>query len=395
MSAGHSLRASQGRLAAIAVAASLSVLAAACSAAGPAGPVAGPSRRAPGAASPAAAPPSLAISPAPYQLPAGLSREVVLAHGPDLLIAGGLTAQSTSSTAVRLLDPVTGSTVPAGRLAAPTHDAAGATLGGRDYIFGGGDQASVATVQALAGNRPATVAGRLPGPRSDLTAVTVGGTAYLLGGYDGSRYDASVLATTDGRHFRTVARLPVPVRYPAVAALGRQIWVFGGQTPAGLTSDIQRISLPAAGAARAAVAGHLPRPAAAGTAFSLGGALYVAGGQVTRGARGRAGHRPGRRCRHHRPGAPVPPGPAHRRRRGDAAGAGVERGGHRAVRHRARDRRGRRDARRSLRHQAPAGAGGGRGPPGRPGGGDAGRRGERPAGRRPGQQRGRDRAGPA
>jgi len=284
VSAGRSLRASQSRLAAIAVAASLSVLAAACSGAGPAGPGAGPSRRAPGAASRAAgpaAPPSLAISPAPYQLPAGLSREVVLAHGPDLLIAGGLTPQSTSSIAVRLLDPVTGSTVPAGRLAAPTHDAAGATLGGRDYIFGGGDQASVATVQALAGNRPATVAGRLPGPRSDLTAVTVGGTAYLLGGYDGSRYDASVLATTDGRHFRTVARLPVPVRYPAVAALGRQIWVFGGQTPAGLTSDIQRISLPAAGAARAAVAGHLPRPSAAGTAFSLGGALYVAGGLVT------------------------------------------------------------------------------------------------------------------
>ena len=156
----------------------------------------------------------------------------MLAHGPDLLIAGGLTPQATSSTtAVSLLDPVTGSSAPAGRLAAPTHDAAGATLGGRDFIFGGGDQASAATVQALTGSHPATVTGRLPGPRSDLAAVTVGRTAYLLGGYDGSRYDASVLATADGRHFRTVARLPVPVRYPAVAALGGQIWVFGGQTP--------------------------------------------------------------------------------------------------------------------------------------------------------------------
>ena len=286
MPAGRLLRASHGRLAAIAVAASVSVLAAACSGPGPAGHPAGPSRRAPGRGRPAdspATPPSLAISPAAYQLPAGLAREVVLAHGPDLLIAGGLTAQATSSTAVSLLDPVTGSTVPAGRLAAATHDAAGATLGGRDFIFGGGDQASTATVQALSGNRPATVAGQLPGPRSDLAAVTADGTAYLLGGYDGAGYDASVLATTDGRHFRTVARLPVPVRYPAVAALGRQIWVFGGQTPAGLTSDIQRISLPGAGAgaARAVVAGHLPRPAAAGAAFALGGALYVAGGQVT------------------------------------------------------------------------------------------------------------------
>ena len=91
MSAGRSLRASQARLAAIAVAAGVSVLAAACSGAGPAGHAAGPSRRAPGAVACPAAPPSLAISPAAYQLPTGLSREVVPAHGPDLLIAGGLT----------------------------------------------------------------------------------------------------------------------------------------------------------------------------------------------------------------------------------------------------------------------------------------------------------------
>ena len=48
---------------------------------GPAGPP-GP---------PAAAPLSLQVTPAPYQLPSGLAREVVLPHGPDLLIAGGLT----------------------------------------------------------------------------------------------------------------------------------------------------------------------------------------------------------------------------------------------------------------------------------------------------------------
>jgi hypothetical protein len=237
------------------------------------------------------------VSPAPYQLPSGLAREVVLPAGPDLLLAGGLTPQSTSTAAVRLLNPATGSTTRAGRLTVPTHDAAGATLGGRAFVFGGGEQSSVATVQeitarAVSPQATATVAGRLPGARSDLVAVTRGGTAYLLGGYDGAGYDATVLATRDGRRFTAVARLAVPVRYPAVAVLGSQIWVFGGQTSHGITNDIQRISLAGAGLAgagqtvrgrkivTAAVAGHLPRPTTAAAAFALGGALYLAGGQT-------------------------------------------------------------------------------------------------------------------
>ena len=185
-----------------------------------------------------------------------------------------------------------------GHLTIPTHDAAGATLGGRTYVFGGGEQSSVATVQELtahqitAGHAAATVAGQLPRPRSDLVAVTRGGTAYLLGGYDGAGYDATVLATRDGRRFTVAARLAVPVRYPAVAVLGSQIWVFGGQTSHGITNDIQRIPLPGAshtgagqtvrgrGIASGAVAGHLPRPVTAAAAFTLGGRLYIAGGQT-------------------------------------------------------------------------------------------------------------------
>ena len=257
---------------------------------------------------PAAGPLSLQVTPAPYQLPSGLSREVVLPHGPDLLIAGGLTLQGTSTAAVRRLNPSTGSTTRVGRLAVPTHDAAGATIGGRTFVFGGGEQGSAATVQEITvlngkgqevtarGSPTApgtgTAAGRLPRPRSDLTAVTQGGTTYLLGGYDGTAYDATVLATTDGRRFTVAARLAVPVRYPAVAVLGGQIWVFGGQTSHGITNDIQRISLPGAGPGAAgqtvrgrkmtaaAVAGHLPEPTTGAAAFTLGGAVYVAGGQT-------------------------------------------------------------------------------------------------------------------
>ena len=130
---------------------------------------------------------SLQVTPAPYQLPSGLAREVVLPVGRDLLIAGGLTPRATSTRAVRLLNPRTGGTTRVSRLSVPTHDAAGATVGGRTFVFGGGQQGSVAAVQAIPAHGTATVAGRLPRPRSDLASVTRGGTAYLLGGYDGAR----------------------------------------------------------------------------------------------------------------------------------------------------------------------------------------------------------------
>jgi hypothetical protein len=260
----------------------LGLLAAACSAlAGSAGqppqthPAAQPasSLRKPAAQAPMA----LQITPAAYQLPSGIAREVVLAQRNGILIAGGLTQRSATTSAITVLDPATGRLAPAGRLAAPTHDAAGAILAGRSYVFGGGAQASAVGVQALNPRRTATVAGRLPGPRSDTAAVTLGATAYLLGGYDGVSYDANVLATTDGRHFRTVATLPLPVRYPAVAGAGNQIWVFGGQTPAGPTDVIQQISL---ATGRAALVGRLPAPTTGAVAFSLGGRIYLAGGQV-------------------------------------------------------------------------------------------------------------------
>ena len=272
----------RSRYAAIAAGICLALLAAACSAAH-GQDASRPSRTAHPAASGASArpgppvPPALEVTSAAYQLPAGISREAVLPQGRDLLIAGGLTPQATSTDAVTRLDPATGQTSQAGRLASATHDAGAARVGGRVMVFGGGAQTSVAAVQAIEPDGVATVTGQLPGPRSDLSAVTADGTAYLLGGYDGAAYDASVLATTDGRRFRTVARLPQPVRYPAVAVLAGQIWVFGGQTPSGVTSVIQRVS-PASG--QATVAGHLPRPMTGGSAFTLGGTLYIAGGQV-------------------------------------------------------------------------------------------------------------------
>ncbi len=221
---------------------------------------------------------TLQIMPAPYQLPAAVSREVLLPAAGGLLIIGGLTRSGISVSTVMGLDPVTGGTRPAGRLAQATHDAAGLLLAGRAFVLGGGTASSVPTVQAFTPGTPATVTGAMSRARSDSGGVSAGPAGYVIGGYDGNRLDPEVLATGDGLHFRVAARLPVPVRYAAMTAAGGLIWVFGGQTAAGPTDVIQRIN-PATGAV--AVVGHLPRPVQGAAALSLGGQVYVAGGAGT------------------------------------------------------------------------------------------------------------------
>jgi hypothetical protein len=181
----------------------------------------------------------LQVMPAPYQLPTALFREVVLPGADGLLI-----------------------------------------LGGRMFVLGGGTASSAPTVQAFTQGTQAAVVGQLGRARSDSGGVSAGPVGYVVGGYDGTILDPQVLATTDGRHFRVAARLPVPVRYAATAAVAGLIWVFGGETAAGATDAIQRVD-PATGAA--AVVGHLPQPVQGAAVISLDGRIYVAGGATAHG----------------------------------------------------------------------------------------------------------------
>jgi DNA-binding beta-propeller fold protein YncE len=225
----------------------------------------------------------LQVMPAPYQLPTAVSREVVLPGAGGMLIAGGLTPSGASTDAVTALDPVTGATRGAGRLAAATHDAAGVMLGRRMFVLGGGTASSVPTVQAFTPGAHMAVVGALVRARSDSSGVSAGPVGYVVGGYDGTTLDPQVLATTDGQHFRVAARLPVPVRYAGTAAVAGLIWVFGGQTAAGgstTTDVIQRVD-PVTGAA--AVVGHLPQPVQGAAVISLDGRIFVAGGATAQG----------------------------------------------------------------------------------------------------------------
>ena len=232
----------------------------------------------------------------PWQLAAPLSRESVVTNGGGLTVLGGLTPSGTSVSTVSTVLPSNGAITEAGALANPVHDAAAATVNHRTFVFGGGSPDTVPAVQSIASPaippQPGSigaVVGQLPEPRSDSATTTVtprGGhgatTAYIVGGYDGTTYLPDVLSTADGTHFATVARLAVPVRYPAVVADAGLIFAFGGQTasPGSTTTATDDIQMIDPATRRASVIGHLPQAMYGAAAFLIGGTIYVAGGQV-------------------------------------------------------------------------------------------------------------------
>jgi len=221
-----------------------------------------------------------AVTVTPVPLSAPLSRAVAVPRDGGALLLGGLSGRGHTTADVLRLDPASGRTERVGSLAEPTHDAAGAIVGGHVYVFGGGAQKVSDAVQSLDGDGsgPGHVVGRLPTPRADVAAVVVGDRAILVGGYDGRAPLAGVEATTDGIHFDEIARLPVPVRYPAVAAVGERVYVMGGEAAGGDSTVVQVID-PQARTAQ--VVGRLPRPLAHATATVLGTNVLLVGGRVS------------------------------------------------------------------------------------------------------------------
>ena len=230
-----------------------------------------------GSASTQASPAGVLARISPQRLPAPLSGEALVSQPNGLLIIGGVDGSDTSISGVFEFDPSTGKLARSGSLAQPLHDAAAATLSGQVLVFGGGSTTTTDSVESLRPGHTGRVVGRMPTASSDLSAVTVDSSAYVLGGYNGQSTVGSVLQTSDGRHFATVAQLPSAVRYPAVVALGHTIYAFGGELASGQDStDVQAIDV---ANRRATLIGHLPQPVAHASAVVLGGAIYLLGGR--------------------------------------------------------------------------------------------------------------------
>ena len=173
-----------------------------------------------------------------------------LCRAAGILVAGGLVGGLFDC-----LDPRRSTRPPSGRsgqvAVAPGHDAAAALLGGAVDVFGGGQATST---NAVVPDRPrdGPLDGHLHlrraavGPRgrrsSDRGSISSAGTPR--GGVA-----TAVLRYLGSGRTAVAARLPVGLRYAGVAAIGNTIYVAGGLTPSGETTDVLAI-VPSTGRVR-------------------------------------------------------------------------------------------------------------------------------------------------
>ena len=180
-----------------------------------------------------------------------------------------------STNGVFLLNPRSGSVRQLGVVPEPFHDAAGALIGGRLFIFGGTSTSSSAVQVFDVRSHRSAVVGRLAHPLSDLVAARSGRAVYLVGGYDGNAPRPEIYRTYDGVHIELVARLPVGLRYPAVAAANGELFIAGGVSANGPSSAVYRFDPRTGHVSRI---GRLPVASAHAVAVAAGSGIDVLGG---------------------------------------------------------------------------------------------------------------------
>jgi len=190
-------------------------------------------------------------------------------------LLGGLNAADTSTEAVNVLDAR--SVHAGGALPVAQHDAQAALLGGRVYVFGGGQFSSYDHILSYdpASGRISEAAS-LPTPTSDAGVAAIAGTAYVVGGYDGERALDTIVAWRPGAQPRVVGRLPYGLRYAAVSASAGRLVIAGGSREEAAISAILSFD-PTTGAVRQI--GELPAPLTHAAAVALGSYVYVLGGR--------------------------------------------------------------------------------------------------------------------
>lgn len=195
--------------------------------------------------------------------------------GGRFVLLGGLNAADTSTAGIELAS--THGTLHSYALPLAQHDAQGAALGGRVYVFGGGSLSELDHIISFdPGSGAIQTVGSLPQAQSDVAVAEIGGTAYIVGGYDGTNWFNTILAWRPGTHVRVAGHLPIGLRYAAVSAAGGRLLVIGGSTPTGASRAIYSFD-PATGQVRQI--GNLPHPVTHGAAATLGSSVYFVGGR--------------------------------------------------------------------------------------------------------------------
>jgi hypothetical protein len=121
-------------------------------------------------------------------LPVAFRYAAVAAIGSRIYTFGGMTADGGDSSAVQMLDTVSGRASLVGRLPRAISHASAVTLGGRVYVLGG--RAEGTALRQIVSFDPASGtlhgAGELPHPVTNAAAATAGGTGFLIGGLGAS-----------------------------------------------------------------------------------------------------------------------------------------------------------------------------------------------------------------
>jgi hypothetical protein len=214
----------------------------------------------------------------PVTLPVALQDAAAVALGSGrLALLGGLNAADTSTAVVSVLDAQ--GVIASARLPEPQHDAQGALINGRAYVFGGGQFSSDSHILSY-NPQTGSVAqvASLPTPTSDAGVAEIAGTAYVVGGYDGEQALDTIVAWRPGERPQVVARLPYGLRYAAVAASDGRLLIAGGSHDEAATTALLSFN-PATGTVRHI--GQLPDPITHAAAVALGPYVYVFGGRGT------------------------------------------------------------------------------------------------------------------
>jgi N-acetylneuraminic acid mutarotase len=230
-----------------------------------------------GDASGAIGPPAqLVARPLSYALPAGVQDSAAVALGSQgAVLLGGLDGADTSIATVTALAPQ--GAAAAARLPEAQHDAQAAQIGGRVYVFGGGQVASYSHILAYDPARGSvSQVASLPSATSDAAVAVLAGKAYIVGGYDGRHALDTIVVWSPGTSAAVVVHLPYGLRYAAVAAADGRLLIAGGSRELQASTAIFTFD-PRSGALR--LVGHLPHPLTHAAAVALGPYVYVLGGR--------------------------------------------------------------------------------------------------------------------
>ncbi len=215
---------------------------------------------------------------ATFRLPYKIAREALIAepgHPGQVVLAGGMFPDDTSSARAVLVDLTTGRSSTLPTLGTQVHDTAGGLYAGNPAVFGGGNASEQSVVQRLVGShwQPVT---HLPTTRSDLSVVSVNGTTLVIGGYDGANVPRTILAV-GANGLKPAGQLVTGVRYAATAVLGSDVYVFGGEVSGRELGNVQRYD---ATSQKTTAVARLPRPLGHAVAVTVGKRILLMGGRI-------------------------------------------------------------------------------------------------------------------